>query len=447
MKTLRSTLLLGALTASLMTLPAANAKSWIETQPESIGTQADLTTGRPVIMRAETAFSDIMVADDKVADVVVLTDKSFQLMGKTSGRTNIMLYDNAKRLIDIVEVNVGYDVAALKKGLYQTFPRERIEIREMAGGVYMSGNVTTASVSERAMQIAQRFAPDNVNNGLIVKDSHQVLLEVRFIEASREAIKDLGVGLLVGSPGDGSFSSRTGLLAGAIPAARGLLETVSGTTAIDVQIDALEEQGVIRTLAEPNLVAMSGETASFLAGGEFPIPIEGNLGGVTIEYRKFGVGLSFTPTVLDDGLINLKVAPEVSQIDTNRSVRIGGVEVPALTVRRADTTVELRNDQSFAIAGLLQNSRTDSKVQVPWLGDVPVLGSLFRSTRYRKNETELVILITPRLVHPVSDMSKLATPLDGMSAPNEGQQFLLGQIEGERTSRGGLSSAFGHVIQ
>ena len=443
-----NSLIQSALVATLiMSAPCAQAKSWVEMQPSTIGTQADLTTGRPVIMRAETAFSDIMVADDKVADVVVLTDKSFQLMGKTSGRTNIMLYDNAKRLIDIVEVNVGYDVAALKKGLHQTFPNERIEVREMAGGVYLSGNVSTASVSERTMQIAQRFAPDNVTNGLVVKDSHQVLLEVRFIEASREAIKDLGVGLLVNSPGDGSLRSRNGLLGGAVPAAQGLFNTVTGTTAIDVQIDALEERGVIRTLAEPNLVAMSGETASFLAGGEFPIPIESSLGGVTIEYRKFGVGLSFTPTVLDDGLINLKVAPEVSQIDTNRSVRIGGVEVPALTVRRADTTVELRNDQSFAIAGLLQNSRTDSKVQVPWLGDVPVLGSLFRSTRYRKNETELVILITPRLVHPVSDISQLSTPLDDQVAPNDTEQFLMGRLESERASTGGLSSAFGHIME
>ena len=438
------------LTAILLTTACAIAqpafaKSWIETAPSGARTQADVTKGAPVVMRTDTAFSDIMVADADIADVVVLTDRSFHLMGKTSGKTNIMLYDTQKRLIDIVDVNVGYDVAALKKSLFETFPGERIEVRPMAGGVYLSGKVSGSPVAERAVKIAQRYAPNDVTNGLVIKDSHQVLLEVRFVEASREAVKDLGIGLLVGSP-DGTFSSAGGLTSGAGGLGQALINTVSGNYSIDVAIDALEEKGIVRTLAEPNLVAMSGETASFLAGGEFPVPVQADLGQIAIQYRQFGVGLAFTPTVLDDGIINLKVSPEVSQLDPSRSVRVGGVEVPALTVRRADTTVELRNEQSFAIAGLLQNTTSDSKAQVPWLGDVPILGSLFRSTRYTKNETELVILITPRLVAPASDISDLASPLDRISTPDEASKFLMGALEGPATS-GGLSGVYGSTVQ
>lgn len=436
----------------------AMGKSWIESPSAETRTEARLTTGQPVVMRTESPFTNIMVADEKVADVVVLTDRSFHLQGKTNGRTNIMLYDDDQRLLDVVDVTVGTDIPALKKGLYDMFPGERIEVRELAGGIYLSGKVSSNSVSERAYQVAQRFAPDNVTNGMIVKDSHQVMLEVRFVEASRDAVKDLGVGLLVQNPsnfggagyvpdaGDYIGGSRGGLLGGAIGAGGLTLLGQSNSIPIDITIDALEEKGIIRTLAEPNVVAMSGETASFLAGGEFPVPIEGQNGAVTIQYRQFGVSLGFTPTVLDDGVINLKVAPEVSQLDTTRSVRIGGVEVPALSVRRADTTVELRNDQSFAIAGLLQNSSSDSTVQVPWLGDVPVLGSLFRSTRYKKNETELVIIITPRLVQPVSDINELATPADGLTRPSDAAKFLLGHNEGPKTS-GGLSGDYGYSLQ
>ncbi|WP_017931163.1 type II and III secretion system protein family protein [Robiginitomaculum antarcticum] len=430
--------------ASLIYGPHATAKAWIENAPAGNQTEAAVTKGSPVVMRTDKAFSDIMVADSKIADVVVLTDKSFHLIGKTSGKTNIMLYDDQKSLIGIVDVDVGYDIAALKKGLYETFPNERIEVRSMANSIYISGKVSSSNIADRAIKIAQSFAPDDVTNGLVIKDSHQVMLQVRFVEASRETAKDLGVGLLIQNQ-DGILSGRGGLLGGGVPIGKALVTGLIGTTNLDLTIDALEEKGIVRTLAEPNLVAMSGETASFLAGGEFPIPIESQNGGITIQFRQFGVGLAFTPTVLDDGIINLIVAPEVSQLDTSRAVRIGGVEIPALNVRRAKTTIELRNGQSFAIAGLLQNSRSDSKIQVPWIGDVPILGSLFRSTRYKKNETELVIIITPKLVRPAADISDLATPLDRVKAPSEAEQFIFGRVEAPQD--GGLAGTYGHVIQ
>lgn len=431
-QTLASTLLLGAL---LLPAQSSFAKSWVDNSRAGERTSTSVTKDDSIVMRTSTAFKEVRVADAKIADIVVLTDRSFQVLGKTAGKTNVMLYDVNNQLLDIVDVKVGYDIEGLKLALYETFPREPVKVRSMASGVYLSGKVTNADIAAQIEQVAQAFAPDKVTNGMAVKDSHQVMLEVRFVEASRDAAKELGIGILTQKAGEFAFQSAGGIISGLAPALGGQITGSHNGVALDARIDALEEDGVIRTLAEPNLVAMSGETASFLAGGEFPIPVPGTLGNVTIEYREFGIGLSFTPTVLDDSIINLKVAPEVSQLDTTNSVRIAGVEVPSLRVRRADTTVELRNDQSFAIAGLLQNTTNNSKSQTPWLGDVPILGALFRSSRYQKSETELMIIVTPRLVQPVSDISKLRTPIDGLRTPNDIEEFLGGMIEGRPIAR------------
>jgi len=464
MKHLLPTTCAALLTLTTISAPAF-AKSWVEqTAPENrVATK--VTKDDTIIMRTDQAFKEVRIANAEIADVVVLTDRSFHVMGKTSGKTNVMLYNEHNQLLDIIDVTVGYDLAALKKSLYETLPGERVEIRPMAGGIYMSGKVSSGDVAERAYKIAQAYAPDQVTNALTVHDSHQVMLEVRFVEASRDAIKELGIGLLTQrggglippDAGDFTLGTGVGLISGNAPAIAGNLLGGIGDVSLDTSIRALEEKGIIRTLAEPNLVAMSGETASFLAGGEFPIPVSADDGQIAIQFRQFGVGLSFTPTVLDDGVINLKVAPEVSQIDNTNSVRIGGVEVPSLRVRRADTTVELRNSQSFAIAGLLQNTTSDSKVQVPWLGEIPVIGSLFRSSRYQNNETELVIIVTPRMVQPASDISQISTPLDNVTRPGEIDLFLNGQVEGKPVVRlgrpaktsaaGGLSAQYGHSLQ
>ncbi len=438
----------------------AQGKSWVESVQQD-RTTTSVVKDDLIVMRTDTPFKEIRVADSKVADVVVLTNQSFHVLGKQGGKTNVMLYDDRNHLIDIIDVTVGYDMKGLKKSLYDAFPTEVVEVRPMAGGVYLSGNVSNNDIATRAEKIAQAYAPGRVTNGLSVRDSHQVMLEVRFVEASRDVVKELGIGMLTQRAGDFAFQSGSGLISGNVPSLSGILLGGSGNTSVDTTIDALEEQGVVRTLAEPNLVAMSGDTASFLAGGEFPIPVAADEGQISIEFRQFGVGLAFTPTVLDDGIINLEVVPEVSQIDNTNAVRVGGVEVPSLRVRRADTTVELRNSQSFAIAGLLQNESSNSKSQVPWLGDVPVLGSLFRSSRYKNFETELVIIVTPRLVQPAPDGSDLRTPLDGLSGPTEVEQFLLGKTEGTRGSvkasgiamnqvdetKGGLSANYGYTLE
>jgi len=428
--------LLSVLAVSLLALNApAYGKAWVEEAPQKDKTVANVVKNETLTLRTDSAFSEIKVADSDVADIVVLSDKSFHIVGKGQGRTSILVYDGETRLADVIDVRVNYDVQGLKKSLYETYPNEKIAVSLLAGKIYLTGDVSAGSVSQQAEKIAQAYGGSDITNGLIVHNSHQVLLEVRFVEASRSAIKELGIGLLTQQAGQFDFQSGTGVLSGS-PTASAILSRTVGATNISVRIDAMEEDGIIRTLAEPNLVSMSGETASFLAGGEFPVPIRGEQGDVTIQYRQFGVGLAFTPTVLGDGIVNLRVAPEVSQLDPTNSVRVGGVEVPSLTIRRANTTVELRNGQSFAIAGLLQNSHSDKDVKVPWLGDVPVLGALFSSKSYRKKETELVIIVTPRLVKPVSDISELGTPLDGLTTPSDAEFFLGGQLEGQRQSSG-----------
>jgi pilus assembly protein CpaC len=199
---------------------------------------------------------------------------------------------------------------------------------------------------------------------------------------------------------------------------------------VDLIINALEEKGLARSLAEPNLVALSGDTASFLAGGEYPIPVPGGaFGQVTIDYKRYGVGLAFTPTVLGDGLINMRIEPEVSQLDFSNAVILEKTSVPSLIVRRASTTVELRDGQSFVIGGLLQSVGQSQLSQLPWLGDVPVLGALFRSASYQKNESDLAIIVTPRLVRPARPGDIVKTPLDGSLPANDTDLFLMGKTE------------------
>ncbi len=430
----------------------AQAKSWVDNSVTKERVSTSVLKNDMIVMRTERPYKEVRVSNTKIADVVVLTDRSFQVMGKVGGKTNVMLYDETRQLIDVIDVNVGHDLAGLKKTLYETFPRENIEVRPLADGIYLSGDVTTEGVSKRVEKIAQAYAPNNITNGLSVKDSHQVMLEVRFIEASRKAVKELGVGLLTSQqsglqPNPGDFLAQTGITTNN-PVVSGLLRGGVGSAVLDMRIEALEDKGIIRTLAEPNLIAMSGETASFLAGGEIPIPVPGQLGQIAIEYRKFGVGLAFSPTVLDEEIINLKVAPEVSQLDPTTAVRIAEITVPGIKVRRANTTIELRNGQSFAIAGLLQSESANNRSQVPWLGDIPILGSLFSSTRFQEDETELVIIVTPHLAQPVSDISKLATPMDDMRLPSDFDAFVNNKIEGARPlNLSQLSGDYGTVLE
>jgi pilus assembly protein CpaC len=265
------------------------------------------------------------------------------------------------------------------------------------------------------------------------------MLEVRFVEASRNAGKELGVNWRAVGKNFGSatraglnFAASSGL--GTLPSGDASFGTLIGRVLssgveADVIVQALEDRGLARRLAEPNLITMSGEKASFLAGGEFPIPVQSDRAQVTVEYKKFGVGLTFTPTVLANGVINLRIEPEVSQLDYTNAVRTATVAVPALVVRRASTVVELRDGQSFAVAGLLQSINQETQEQLPWLADVPIIGSLFRSAAFERKETDLAIIVTPRLVKPARPGQRLKTPLDATANANDADLFLLGQQE------------------
>ena len=317
--------------------------------------------------------------------------------------------------------------------------------------------MASSIAADRAVQIAETYAPGKVVNMMSLGSAQQVMLEVRFSEVKRSALKQIGVGLFAGSAGSGNLNGVSGggasltpdasgagvLKLGSIADSFGILTKTFGAFGLNINaaLDALERKGAITTLAEPTLVALSGETASFLAGGEFPVPViqggggggggAGNGGGnnsITVEWKPFGVSLAFTPTVLADGMINMVVAPEVSSIDRSASIVISGLTIPGLQTRRAKTVVELRDGESFALAGLLRNDFQDTVRQFPGLGAIPVIGALFRSTNFQRDETELVIIVTPRLVKPVR-AGLLKVPTDRVKQPDESEMFLLGRTD------------------
>ncbi|MFO1015243.1 MAG: type II and III secretion system protein family protein [Caulobacteraceae bacterium] len=373
------------------------------------------------------AASEIVVAAPDTLQLVATTDRSFYVRGKAVGMTNILIYDSQHRLAQVVDVRVGYDVESLQDDLRLALPGERITAQNFAGGILLTGEVSTSGAALRAKAIAERYAPQQVQSALTMRQAQQVQVEVRVLEVSRSAMKDLGVNLSITNANGLNIQTGTGLV-GNTPAQATIGFTSNiGTTDIAATIRALEQRGAIRTLAQPTLIAMSGEEASFLAGGEFPFPVPNGQNGVSIEFRTFGVKLNLTPAVQDSGQIRLKVAPEVSQLDPRNSLRIQGYEVPGLTTRRAATTVELRDGESFAIAGLFQQDYVNAVNQIPWAGSVPILGALFRSASWRRQETELVIIVTPHLTTPTNDISTLPNPLAPPDEPNAIDLILMGR--------------------
>lgn len=374
--------------------------------------------------RLPQAASRIVVAQPDIAKVTATSDASFYVQGIEFGNTNLLVYGPGGRLQEVIDIRVGYDADGLQQDFAAAFPGETLKVRNLGEVLMLAGEVSNTGVQAGAEKIAAKYAPDAIISRITVRASQQVVLEVRILEASRNAMQDLGVNFNIAN---GSFGvlSGTGLI-GPSPAA-GLFSTTggSGSTRIDSQIQALEEKGVIRTLAKPNLVAISGEKASFLAGGEFPFPVP-TRDGITIEFRPYGVRLNFTPKVQDNGWIRLEVAPEVSQLDPNNSLTTGGITIPALAIRRASTTLELKPGDTFAMAGLFQHDYQNNTSQTPWLGDVPVLGALFRSARFKRSETELMIIVTPRLA---TAEDRQIAPLDSLPGrePTKADLFLRGK--------------------
>jgi len=405
--------------------------------------------GKSENVHTEGAFNDVVVGDPDTADVVPLTDHSVSILGKKIGATRVSLYGENKRLVGIVDVEVGYDAVRLGAIIAQQFPHAHIRVSTLNGRLMLSGSVPDGITADRVMTFAKQFGPDTVN-AMQVCEPQQVMLAVRFMEVQRTASRELGIQWnIVGQTLTSTIGPST-LLSGSTPYANIVTSVLKGNTNVDALIQALEQRQVARTLAEPNLVALSGDTANFLAGGEFPFPVAAQLGLVTIEWKRFGVGLAFTPTVLGSGQINLKIEPEVSQLDPTNVVQVGGVAVPSLIVRRANTTVELRDGQSFAMAGLLQNTSNANLQQLPWIADVPVIGALMRSTQYLKKETDLVIIITPHLVQPARPGDPLRVPTDDAIPGNDADLFLLGKAEMTKRERRALVGAprplTGHLL-
>jgi pilus assembly protein CpaC len=425
--------------------------------------------GKTEDVRTDTSFVEINVGDPEVADVNPLTDRSLSILGKKNGTTRVSVYAEGKKLIGVFDVEVVYDTSLLQNEISKRFPYAKLKVSAVNGRIMLSGSAPDAVTLDRAVTIAKQFGPDVINT-VSVLQPQQVMLEVRFVEVTRTAGRDLGLqwnvfgkrtlanvgntilpdrlpvtkgggglfnqpGVTAGGPNVPTSSvtispvAVAGVLSGSAPFGVLVAQMLAGGVRIDSIINALEQKGIARSLAEPNLVALSGDTASFLAGGEYPVPVPGTLGTVTIDYKRYGVGLAFTPTVLSGGLINLKIEPEVSQLDTSNPVTVAGISVPPLIVRRASTTVELRDGQSFVIGGLLLSIGQNAISQLPWLGDVPVLGALFRSTSYQRNETDLAIIVTPRLVRPARPGDVIKTPLDPSLPPNDRDLFLLGETE------------------
>lgn len=439
--------------------PAGSARSF-----NGVVKRLSVLVKKSQVVEIGRPYATALIAEAEIADVVPLSDRSIYVVGKKVGSTRLTVVDQSQSIVRIIEVDVTPDVDDLRAKIRENLPNAGIRVDSINGGIMLSGAVRDAPTIERAVAIAKRYAPEAVTNALTVASPQQVMLEVRFVEAARSASRELGIGTRGRGPSaawdtgrqvfDRSNSdiqdialSTADLLSGSAPFGTMLARILEGGTNVDVMIRALETRQLARRLAEPNLVTTSGDTASFLAGGEFPFPVSAADNRITIEFKQFGVALAFTPTVLADGLINLRIAPEVSDIDDTNSVTVNNVRIPGLAVRRANTTVELKDGQSLAIAGLLQHQHAKNQEQLPWIGQVPVLGALFRSAEYQKNESDLVIIVTPRLVKPKRPGETLRTPIDAPVASNDVDFFLGGRQEitqeDEQRRRPRL---YGHII-
>ncbi|MCZ4353285.1 type II and III secretion system protein family protein [Roseovarius aestuarii] len=435
------------------------------------GRDLSVAMNRAVVVESEVPFAELSIANPSIADFSTLSDRTIYVLGKTPGRTTLTLLDENGRLITNVEVHVSADVSEFKERLRQILPNETIEVRTANDGIVLSGTVSSTPRMQRALDLAERYAPERVSNLMSVSGKQQVMLKVRFAEMQRTVAKSLssslaidglstgGLGVGVGTNG---IASNT-IAAGVTPGTSSSGETNNGamffgfnagSTQIGILLQALESKGMVRTLAEPNLTALSGQEASFLAGGEYPIPVSQENGAITVEFKPFGIELDFIPRVLDDDIINLELAAAVSALDSNSSFSSNGLTISGFSRRDAKTTVALRDGESFAIAGLLQDDFRDSSGQVPWLGDVPVLGALFRSSDYQRSQTELVIIVTAHLVTPTRGEA-LALPTDRVKLPSEADLFLNGRVARDvRPQSGGagevakqdFSGSYGYVM-
>lgn len=439
-----------------------------------------LTVGKSIIVQSPGAVRRVSLVSPEMADAMVLTPQQIYLTGKACGVTNVTLWDVENKVIGILDLEISPDLSRLKETLHKILPEEKdVRINATHDQITLSGTVSSAANLSQVLALTGPFAPldekkePKIINLLEVAGVHQVMLEVRVSEISRSLLRRLGFNFAyISSSGRSLGLSLLNQLSsvGTLPSTKTAANAIPsvGSAASDainaivrfhghdmnwtVFVDALKEQGLLKVLAEPTLITLSGKTANFLAGGEFPIPVPQSSGGggttITIEYKPFGVGLNFTPTVLSNKKINMQVTPEVSELDFSNALTTGGFVVPSITTRRVSTVIELADGQSFAIAGLLKDDVRQIVSKFPLLGDIPVLGALFRSTSFRKNESELIVIVTPHLVKPL-DMAKQTLPTDAYVEPNDFEFYLLGGMEGRgkpNPKGSGLEGQFGHIL-
>jgi len=468
---------------------AAKGRTVAKVAPLPVGTQRPtsevvLSTGRGQLVTLPTGVSDVWTSNDVVADVYVSSPRQIYLFGKAPGEATVFATSASGQVVYATNVRIGTNASSLDRMLKLAMPDAAITATTMNGLVLLTGTVAAPADSEEAERLTKAFLGEGINvvSRLRTATPLQVNLRVQIAEVSRSLSKSIDSNLqtrdttggfrlnvaqgrnfgnfqnfdysayptrdfsqqfgfpagtlraLPYNPADpstalnplsGSQFNLTNLGAGAGKTSIGLIGQLFGID-VGAALDLAETNGLVTLLAEPSLTALSGETASFLAGGEFPIPISQMQGQVSVEFKRYGVSLAFTPTVLADGRISMRVMPEVSQLSTEGAVTLNGFSIPAITTRRTETTVELGSGQSFMIGGLMQNNNANSITKSPGLGDVPVLGALFRSNGYRRSQTELMIIVTPYLVKPVS-AGDIVLPTDGMKNPTDLQNFLLGQ--------------------
>src|SRR5438105_4859415 len=419
-----------------------------------------VTLNKSRTLRFDQPFSSAVVGSPEIVDALPMSDRALYIQGKKVGTTNVSVFDQGMRLIGVVDVEVTPDVGNLQEKIRGSSGSRGIRVSSSNGQIVLSGVAGNAVAAERAVGVARSMIPEggSIVNAMKVAPAQQVMLKVRFLEIARSASRELGVNwfaaqnagnrgfntgvggfgpngqprgraatadpavdpagnpILPSAAGVPLFTTAGTLLSGAAPFGVALASLASNGKSLDLLISALETKGLIRQLAEPELMALSGDTASFLAGGEYPVPVvqPGGTGGVpviTVQYQPFGVQLTFNPTVLENGIINLRLAPSVSELNFAQAVTISGFNVPSLNKREARTTVELRDGQSFSIAGLLQLDNRRAISQLPWIGSVPILGALFGSKQFLSTETDLVVIVTPHLVAPAVPGQQLASPL------------------------------------
>jgi len=444
------------------------------------GRKVNLEVGKSVIITSEVPLSGVSSAKVEVARVTKLSPegqpfKQVYVSGVAPGVTNITLWQAEDKVAAVYDVEVAPDVSSIKEKIQRLFPEEKgLRISTSNDSLTMAGTVSSTAVLSQVLALAQAYGGEKkVINTVRVSGVHQVMLEVRVAEMQKTLTKHLSINFttlagssfgagLLGNLGSvvnplnvvSPLGTATSPLSLNLAPATNALFHIGSNPSVTAFLDALKQDGLVKVLAEPTLMALSGQTAKFLAGGSFPVPVPQGLGTVGIEYKDYGVTLQFTPTVLDDNRISMKVAPEVSELDYTNAVTISGTTVPALTTRGVSTVIELGDGQSFAIAGLLQDNITETIGKYPYLGDAPVLGALFRSSQFQRNETELVVIVTPHLVKPI-DLKNQPLPTDRYVEPSDTDFFLRGLLQGCQKaspppvcqdSKAGLEGDFGHAL-